>query len=54
MTTRLESLVASLKSALGDKLVSVVTALGEVTAVVKAEDLVDAATVLRDAPDLRF
>jgi NADH-quinone oxidoreductase subunit C len=54
MTTRVESLAAALQAALGDKLVSAVTALGEVTVVVKAEHLLAVATLLRDAPDLRF
>ena len=54
MTTRAETLTAALQAALGDKLASVVTALGEVTAVVKQQDLLAAATLLRDAPELRF
>ena len=54
MTTRAETLVAALQATLGDKLVSTVTALGEVTIVVKAEDLVEATTALRDAPALKF
>jgi NADH-quinone oxidoreductase subunit C len=54
MTTRAQTLIASLQAALGDKLVSVDTAFGEVTAVVKAEALLAAAATLRDAPVLRF
>ena len=54
MTTRLEHLTAALQSALGDKLAGVGTALGEVTIVVKAGDLLAAAAVLRDAPELKF
>ena len=54
MTTRAESLAAALQAALGDKLVSAVTALGEVTVVVKGEQLLAAATLLRDAPGLKF
>jgi NADH-quinone oxidoreductase subunit C len=54
MTTRAETLTAALQSALGDKLASVVTALGEVTVVVKQQNLLAAAALLRDAPDLRF
>ena len=54
MTTRAETLTAALQSALGDKLASVVTALGEVTVVVKQENLLAAAALLRDAPELRF
>ena len=37
--SRTESLTAALKTALGDKLVSATVALGEVTLVVKAGDL---------------
>jgi len=54
MATRLESLVAALNAALGDRLVSVTTALNEVTVVVKAGDLLAAAMTLRDAPELGF
>ena len=39
LMSRLENLTAALASALGDKLVSVKTELGEVTAVVRAPDL---------------
>jgi len=54
MTSRLETLAAALQSALGDKLTSVATALGEVTIEVKAENLLTVSAVLRDAPALRF
>jgi len=54
MASRAETLTAVLQTALGDRLVSVATALGEVTAVVKAADLPAAATALRDAPELKF
>jgi len=54
MATRADILTAALQSALGDKLASVATALGEVTVVVKPGDLLDVATCLRDAPELRF
>ncbi|MBI1964660.1 MAG: NADH-quinone oxidoreductase subunit C [Betaproteobacteria bacterium] len=54
MTTRLENLTAALQSALGDKLAGAGTALGEVTIVVKAGDLLAATAVLRDAPELKF
>ena len=54
MTTRVESLAAALQETLGDKLVSAVTALGEVTVVVKAEHLLATTTALRDAPALKF
>jgi NADH-quinone oxidoreductase subunit C len=53
MTTRAEELTAALQSALGDRL-AVSTALDEVTAVVKPDQLIAAATALRDAPGLRF
>ena len=52
--SRLENLTAALSGAFGEKLVSVNTALGEVTAVVRAQDLLDAATTLRDSPELKF
>jgi NADH-quinone oxidoreductase subunit C len=54
MTTRLETLTAALQTALGDKLVSATTVLGEVTVVVKAEDLLAAGAILRDEPELAF
>ena len=54
MTTRLENLTAALRSALGDRLVSLSTALGEATVAVRPEHLLAAAEVLRDAPALRF
>jgi NADH-quinone oxidoreductase subunit C len=54
MTTRSETLIGALQSVLADKLVSVKTELGEVTAVVRAEDLAAAAAALRDAPELGF
>ena len=54
MATRAENLTAALQATLGDKLASVTTALGEVTAVVKAEHLLAATTALRDAPELKF
>ena len=51
---KIEALVAALPEALGDKLASVTTALGEVTAVVRADDLLATMRVLRDLPTLRF
>ena len=54
MTSRAETLTAALQAALGDRIVSVGTALGEVTAVVKLGDLLEVATKLRDAPELHF
>ncbi|HEU0289450.1 MAG TPA: NADH-quinone oxidoreductase subunit C, partial [Burkholderiales bacterium] len=52
--TRAETLTAALQAALGNKLAGVTTALGEVTAVVKPEDVLAVAPVLRDAPELKF
>ena len=54
MASRPETLVANLGSVLGDKLTSIVTALGQVTVVVKPDDLLPLAAMLRDAPELRF
>jgi NADH-quinone oxidoreductase subunit C len=54
MASRIESLVAELRSALGDRLTSVTTAKGEVTAVLQPEHLLPAAAMLRDAPGLKF
>ncbi len=52
--THLETLVENLRAALGDRLVSVEVALGEVTAVVRAADYRGACGLLRDDPRLRF
>ena len=52
--SRLETLSAALASALGDKLFSTTAALGEVTAVIRAGDLLGAAATLRDDPALAF
>lgn len=54
MSSRIEILTAALQVALGDKLSSVTARSGEVTAVVKAAELSAAATLLRDAPELKF
>ena len=54
MATKIETLAAALPAALGEKLQSVTTALGEVTAVVSAAELPDAMRVLRDRPEFRF
>jgi len=54
MSKSLETLNASLQEALGERLVSVTTALGELTIVVKAEDLVSVCTTLRDDDKLHF
>ena len=54
MTSRLQPLIEGIQAALGDKPVSMVEALGEVTLVVKAGDLREAMTALRDRAELRF
>ena len=54
MSKSLETLNASLQEALGERLVSVATALGELTIVVKAEDLVSVCMTLRDHGNLHF
>lgn len=54
MTTKLETLEAALRNALGNHLQSLTVALGEVTIVVKASDYLSAMRVLRDHADLRF
>jgi NADH-quinone oxidoreductase subunit C len=51
--TRLQQLQAALQRALGER-AAITEALGEVTVVVKAADLLDAARTLRDDPELRF
>ena len=50
----IDALVAALPAALGGKLASVTSALGEVTAVVSADDLQSSMRVLRDRRELRF
>jgi NADH-quinone oxidoreductase subunit C len=52
--TRLEGLAQAITSALPGKLVSVANMIGELTYEVPAEELLAAAAVLRDAPDLKF
>jgi len=54
MANRPETLTAALQSALGDRLVSATTVLGEVTVVVKAEHLPAVAAILRDDAALKF
>jgi NADH-quinone oxidoreductase subunit C len=54
MTTKLETLEAALRNALGDHVQSLTVALGEVTIVVKAADYLSTMRVLRDHADLRF
>ena len=54
MPTPVEQLAADVAAALGDAATAVTTALGEVTAVVRADRWVEAMRTLRDRPDLRF
>ena len=54
MSAKLERLCQNLHSALGERIVSLVTALGEVTLVVAAADYRAVAKRLRDHPDLHF
>ncbi|MCE9640098.1 MAG: NADH-quinone oxidoreductase subunit C [Betaproteobacteria bacterium] len=54
MTTHNQALIDGVQAALGEKAVSVVEVLGEVTLVVKAGDLIDAMTTLRDRAELGF
>jgi NADH-quinone oxidoreductase subunit C len=54
MALRTAALAESVKAVLGGKIVSITQALGEVTLVVKAVDLIEAMTALRDRPELRF
>ena len=54
MTLRTAALVESVQAALGDKVVTIREALGEVTLTVKADDLLEVMTALRDLPALRF
>jgi NADH-quinone oxidoreductase subunit C len=54
MSNQLELLADSLRSALGDKISTLTTALGEVTIEVKAADYLAVMTSLRDSPALFF
>ncbi len=54
MTTKLETLEAVLRNALGSDLQSLNVALGEITIVVAAADYLAVMRVLRDHADLRF
>ena len=54
MTTKLETLEASLRAVLGDDLREMTIALGEVTVVVKAATYHSSMRALRDHADLRF
>ena len=50
----LSKLESSLRTALGERMVSLTQALGEVTVVVKVEAYAEAATIVRDDPALAF
>ena len=52
--TRLEALAQAITSALPGKLTSIANHVGELTYEVAADELLAAAAVLRDAPDLKF
>ena len=54
MTTKLETLDAAIRNALGAHVLSLETALSEVTLIVKAADYLSAMGVLRDHADLKF
>ena len=54
MTTKIETLEAALRNALGDHIRNLTVALGEITVVVAASDYLSAMRVLRDHADLRF
>ena len=54
MTSRTASLAETVKAVLGDKIVDITAALGEVTLTIKAVGLIEAMTALRDRPQLRF
>jgi NADH-quinone oxidoreductase subunit C len=54
MTTKIETLEAALRNALGSQIRSLTVALGEVTVVIGASDYLSAMRVLRDHADLRF
>ncbi|MDV6343457.1 NADH-quinone oxidoreductase subunit C [Nitrosomonas sp. Is37] len=52
--SRLEKLSSSLQSVLGSKLVSLNQRLHQITILVRSQDLLDVAKVLRDHPELNF
>jgi NADH-quinone oxidoreductase subunit C len=54
MTTKLETLEAALRNALGDHIQHLTTAYGEITVVVSVAHYLSAMRVLRDHADLRF
>ena len=54
MSLRNQALIEGVQAALGDKVVSLTEALGEITLVIKAGDVLEAMTALRDRAELRF
>ena len=54
MTTKIESLEAALRDALGEQIKSLTVAIGEITIVVGAGDYLAAMHTLRDHPALQF
>jgi NADH-quinone oxidoreductase subunit C len=54
MTTKLETLEAAARAVLGEQMLSLTVALGEITVVVKAEHYKSVALTLRDHADFRF
>jgi len=52
--SRVENLTAALRHVCGERLASVEAALGEVTAVIAPENLLETAALLRDTPELHF
>ena len=54
MTTKLETLEAAIRNVLGDRIESMMVALGEVTVVVKYSAYLEAMQLLRDDASLRF
>ncbi|WP_042884661.1 NADH-quinone oxidoreductase subunit C [Cupriavidus necator] len=51
---KLETLKAALEKALGKRVQKLIEATGELTLIVKSEDYLEAARILRDDPSLRF
>ena len=51
---KLDTLKAALEKALGKRVQNLIEATGELTLIVKADDYLEAARILRDDPSLRF
>ncbi|MDM4765320.1 NADH-quinone oxidoreductase subunit C [Pelomonas sp. SE-A7] len=54
MSTKLDTLEAALRAALGERIVELKSALGELTLRVNPADYLEVATLLRDHPELKF